>query len=81
MSCPFCQKAWFVEKLGRCKQCMLLANLGCLVLLIPSFLYQGDVAVYHLALWFGFAAFAGLSLAHWLMFFYYRWFAAKPPKS
>ncbi len=81
MSCSFCQKAWFAEKLGRCKQCMLLANLGWLALLLPCLLYQTEVAVYRLALWFCFAAFVGLSLAHWLMFFYYRWFSGKPPQA
>ncbi|MGY5450757.1 DUF3624 family protein [Agarivorans sp. MS3-6] len=81
MNCQFCQKAWFVEKLGRCQQCMWLANLGWLIMLGLSVLNSGDVAVYQLSLWLAFTAFFLLSLAHWLMFFYYRWFTAKPPKT
>ncbi|WP_411994238.1 DUF3624 family protein [Agarivorans sp. DSG3-1] len=81
MSCQFCQKAWFVEKLGRCQQCMLLANLGWLVMLLLSVMYSGKVAVYQLSLWLAFAALALLSLAHWLMFCYYRWFASEPPSN
>ncbi|GAD03997.1 DUF3624 family protein [Agarivorans albus] len=79
MSCQFCQKAWFLEKLGRCQQCMWQANLGSLLLLVCCLGYSGEVAVYSVALWLAFAAFAGLSLAHWLMFFYYRWSTKQPP--
>ncbi|WP_432456107.1 MULTISPECIES: hypothetical protein [unclassified Agarivorans] len=56
---------------------MILANLGWILMLCLCIVYRGDIAVYRLSLWAGFAAFASLSAAHWLMFFYYRWFASK----
>lgn len=71
MACKYCSSDWFWEKLGRCKQCMLLNTLLFLVGVLGSWWTMAMTPVYHVMCLFITVA-AGLLLsAHLIMACYY----------
>ncbi|MFM2480969.1 DUF3624 family protein [Celerinatantimonas sp. YJH-8] len=72
MSCRACSSDWFLAKLGRCRQCILLNTLLLVIGLIALWLADNQTPVYRWMALFVTVAAALLLSAHLIMALYYR---------
>ncbi|MFM2476070.1 DUF3624 family protein [Celerinatantimonas sp. MCCC 1A17872] len=72
MACQGCSSDWFWQKLGRCRQCMILNALLLIIGLICLWYSDNLTAVYRVIAIFISAAAGLLLLAHLVMALYYK---------